>query len=235
MSFFKRLFKLPGPRDLGMSEVDALQSREFTPDCKGPTWEDWHIKVKQMHPVKYFFLETVKYFFLRKIWWKFFNPIKEFYYFLSSHLIPSRRYHFLDLRQPYNTDHIDHYRYGWADVPEKMLYAMFNLLGEYLHKERPHDLSLHYSREEINKNPGFKAQQDAIDEARAIYHWWTVERKSDYKIYNNLLHEWCEQRTKDKVIAKKIYIEMKDKEEFIENKTDEMVLRLMKIRRTLWT
>ena len=235
MSFFKNLFKLPGPRELGMSDYDALESRDLTPDCTGPTWEDWHEKVKSMYPVRYWLLESAPSWFKEHIWWKISMPMSKFYYKLKCHLVPSYRYHFLDLRQPRNEDDIDHYRYGWRDVPEKMLYAIFNLLGEYLNKENPHDLTDSYSREEIEADAGFKAQQDAIDEARAIYAWWTTERKLDYKKYNGLLSYWSVIRKSNREEADLIFKQMKNQEEYIESKTDEMIARLMKIRRTLWT
>lgn len=235
MSFFKNLFKLPGPRELGMSEYDALESRDFTPDCHGPTWEDWHEKVKSLHPVKYWFLETAYKFLLKNFWWKISMPVSKLRYWLTSHIVPSRRYHLLDLRQPHNADGIDNYRYGWQDVPDKMLYAIFNLLGEYLNKEKPHDLMLYYSKEQIDADAGFKSQQDALDEARSIYFWWNTERKLDYKKYNQLLSDWSSVRKNDRLKSDMLFKQLKEQEDYIENKTDEMILRLMKIRRTLWT
>src|SRR6185369_1844514 len=180
----RKLLKLPSPADLGWSEYNALPSREWTPDCEGPTWEDWHVEVKKLHPIKYFIAETMGDFLRYKIWLRFTRPFTKAHYWFVSHFIPSRRYHMLDLRQEGG------YRYGWNDVPEKMLYAMFNLLGEYLNKEEPHDLTQWHTREEINADAGLKAQQDAIDEARAIYEWWIVGRKTEQHNHDQMQHLW---------------------------------------------
>lgn len=235
MSFLKKLFRLPGPRELGMSNCNALQSREFTPDCDGPTWEDWHVKVKELHPIKYFFLETLKSFFLKNIWWNISVPLEKIWYYLVSHFVPSKRYHFLDLRQPYNKDGIDNYRYGWSDVPDKMLYALFNLLGEYLNKEKPHDLTLYYSKEQIEENLSLKDQYSDLEEAREIYFWWTTERKELIKKNNQLLNDWSDIRLTDRQKADSLLAQLTQQEELLENKTDEMLARLLKIRRSLWT
>lgn len=238
MLFLRKLLKLPSPVDLGWSEDDALQLREFTPDCKGYTWEDWHVEVKKRHPVKYFIAETLGYFLKYKIWMRLSKPFKDTHYWLVSHLIPSRRYHMLDLRQPCNEDKIDCYRYGWNDVPEKMLYAMFNLLKEYF-REEPYDLTTNYSLEEINADAGMKIQHESLQEAKDILHWWEVTRKEDYKKYYQMLHEWSILRTNKETRqngeADKAFQEMHEFEANMEKTTDEMIGRLMKIRRNLWT
>jgi hypothetical protein len=116
-----------------------------------------------------------------------------------------------------------------------MLYAMFNLLGEYLNEEHPHDLTQWYTREQIEADAGYKAQQDAIDEARAIYHWWTVTKQEDEKAHTDMLSTWhTAKKAKDPKVEE--YWELMHKMEADnEAKTDEMIARLMKIRRTLWT
>lgn len=235
MSFMKKLFTLPGPRELGMSKYDALQSKSLSPDAQGPTWEDWHAKVKELYPIKYWFLETVRNFITYNVWWKISKPIAKLYHFLVSHIIPSRKYHLLDLRQPYNEDYIDHYRYGWIDVPEKMLYALFNLLGDYLNKESPVDLTEYYSKEHIESDPSLKQQYNNLCEAKAIYMWWTTERKLAYKEYYDLLHQWSSVRKENKTFAEELFVKLTNKESAIEEKTEEMIARLMKIRKSLWT
>ncbi len=229
MFFLKRIFKLPSPKDLNMSPYNALPCRAFTPDCDGPTWEDWEEKVKKMHPVKFWFSKTLDDFLEYKLWIPFTRPIIKFYDYIVYNFVPSKKYHLLDLRQPKNKYNVDNYKYGWRDVPDKMLYAMFNLLGDYLNKEKPHDLTKFYSRDQINADAGLKMQQDALDEAREIYRWWCEDRKIAISEHNALLEKWGDNRN---------YIsldELNEKEKIIDQKTDEMVLRLIKIRRTLWT
>lgn len=230
MLFFRKLFKLPTPVDLGWSKYNALESAMFSDEPKGKTWEDWHAHVKEMHPVKYWFAETVPDFVRYHIWLPIVKPIKNTHYWLVSHLVPSRRYHMLDLRQQYKNQAC--YRYGWADVPEKMLYAMFNLLGEYLNKEEPVDLALHYTHEQIEADMYLKAQQEAFEEANAIYYWWTVARHEENAFCDQLFDDYNKAPKEDK---NELRLKWEKQEQAYEDKIDEMVARLMKIRRTLWT
>ena len=241
MLFLRKFLKLPTPRELGWGDYDALPSKEFTPDCDGPTWEDWHVEIKKLHPIKYWIAETFGDFVRYNIWFPIIHPLKDFHYWIVSHLIPSRRFHMLDLRQPIAKGELanhDTYRYGWADVCNKMLYAMFNLLGEYL-KEEPYDLIKDYTLEQINADAGMKIQHECLQEAKDIYQWWRVGRKEEQKIYDDLLARWCDLR-KDKISrdngeADQMFKILKSAENGIEEKTDEMIARLIKIRRNLWT
>lgn len=238
MLYLRRFLKLPSPVDLGWSEYNALEDADWSDEPQGKTWQDWHKTVKKMHPVKYFIAETAADWFRHKIWWPIKHPLSDAKYWFVSHFIPSRRYHMLDLRQPRKAgDVVNHdcYRYGWRDVPEKMLYAMFNLLGEYLNKEKPHDLTQWHTREEIEADAGMKRQQDDIEEARAIYHWWAVEQHQEHARITETRHLWWEAK-KNKLPNKEEYWNLLKKlEEDQETKTDEMIARLMKIRRSLWT
>lgn len=229
MLFFRKLLKLPSPVDLGWSHHNALEDEMFSDHPKGKTWQDWHRTVKKMHPIKYFIAETLADWLRYKIWFSIKRPVSKAYYWFVSHAIPSRRYHMLDLRQEGG------YRYGWRDVPEKMLYAMFNLLGEYLNKEDPTDLTEHYTIEQINNEPNLKAQQDALEEAREIYYWWTVGRKDEKILISVTQDLWWTAKKKKDPIASAHFDLLKKLEAQYEEREDEMVLRLMKIRRTLWT
>lgn len=227
----KKLFAMPGPKDLGKSDSNyALPLREFGAKDDDYCWEDYYKEVKKKFPIKYFFSKELPDFVRFNIWFPIKKPLEIIRYWLVSHFIISRRYHMLDLRQPKG------YRYGWRDVPEKMLYAMFNLLGEYL-KENPYDLTKDYSREQINADVGMKSQQDSLEEARALYQWWNVERILEEEINYKLLHIWHELYTskKSKTKAYKARKILKKSEKEFEDKTDKMIARLMKIRRNLWT
>jgi hypothetical protein len=238
MLFLRKLFKLPSPVDLGWSEYNALEDEDFSDEPKGKTWQDWHRAVKEMHPVKYWIAETFGDFVRYKVWFPIKRPFETAHYWFVSHFVPSRRYHMLDLRQPRKVGdviNLDCYRYGWRDVPEKMLYAMFNLLGEYLNDENPHDLTQWYTREQIEADEGMKKQQADIEEGRAIYQWWTVGRHEEEEMHSKLLHDWCEARRAKASNKEHLWEMLQQYKEYQENKTDEMIARLMKIRRTLWT
>jgi hypothetical protein len=146
----------------------------------------------------------------------------------------------LDLRQPCRKDDInnyDCYRYGWIDVPEKMLFAMFNLLDQFI----KHEIKNLYcpSEEDIIKEPGLQSQRDLYFEILAIHKWWFEERLDLIKNKDKRLHEWCEAR-KDKEKRQNgecdtLFKNMQKHEEDLETKLDEVISRLMKIRRSLWT
>ena len=235
---FRKLFKLPSPVDLGWSKYNALEDEEFSDNPQGKTWQQWHRTVKDMHPVKYFLSETLASFVKRKVYWPIKRPISDAHYWLVSHLVPSRRYHMLDLRQVHHHDR-NHptkcYHYGWVDVPDKMLFALFNLLGEYLTKEKPHDPLEWLSQEKIDADDGLKAQQAHINEARAIHHWWTVERDEQIDHRDRILSMWSAAKKRKDPQKEVLWDMLKELEAKLEAKDDEMVARLMKIRRTLWT
>lgn len=235
MLFFRKLLKLPSPVDLGWSKTNALESAFFSDEPKGKTWEDWHATVKEMHPVKYWCAETAPNFVRYNLWLPVARPVENAHYWLVSHLVPSRRYHMLDLRQSCLKGSQDCYRYGWTDVPEKMLYAMFNLLGEYLNKEEPADLALHYTREQIEADPHFKAQQEAYEEAKAIYYWWTVTRHEETARCDKLFDDYLEARKNKAANRDFLQVSHRTQEKMNEDKVEEMITRLVKIRRTLWT
>jgi hypothetical protein len=227
MLFLRKLFKLPTPIDLGWSDYNALEDENFSDEPHGKTWQDWHRTVKEMHPVKYWFAETFSDFIKYKLWYPIWVPMDRAYYWFVSHVIPSRRYHMLDLRQE------NGYRYGWQDVPEKMLYAMFNLLGEYLNKENPMKW---YDSEESYNDPAIKEQIALINEAKEIYHWWTVGREEEALKIDELTSLWCRAKENTDKIGRELYWkELAELKKNRDAKEDEMVLRLMKIRRSLWT
>lgn len=229
MKIIKNLFKLPSPVELGWSKYNALESRDFPNDPPGRSWEEWHETVKSMHPIKYFFVKTLTFWFTVNIW----NKLKDFKYWIVSYIIPSRRFHFLDLRQPQGV--CDSYQWGWTDVDSKMLYAMFNLLGEYLNKEDPADLTDYYSLEEIEAELNLKRQHENLVEAKIIYNWWTAERKEDYKVMDDLLMAWVEARRNKSPNVEYLWQLHKQCDEEFDKKEEEMLIRLIKIRKSLWT
>lgn len=235
MLFLRKLLKLPTPVDLGWSKTNALALEDFNHHPDSKTWEDWHRTVKEMHPIRYWIAETaadeIRYSVI-----SFFRPLETLRYWFVSHFIPSRRYHMLDLRQPrMKGDKNSGYRYGWQDVPEKMLYAMFNLLGEYLNKEQPVDLTLYYTHEQIEDDPHLKAQQKVFEEANSIYYWWTKTRHEENAHCDKLLNDWYEAHKNKEDSKDELHTLLENQEKLNEEKIDEMISRLVKIRRNLWT
>jgi hypothetical protein len=227
--FLSKIFKLPSPIDLGHSKNDSLPMRMFTDDVNVYTWEDWREEVKKLHPIKYFFAETLESWISRKI----IRPFKDKYYWLVSHLIPSRRYHILDLRQSASNLEPDYYRYGWTDVDQRMLYAMFNLLNDYVDNELSF---LHFpSKQEVEENESLKYQREVILEIKTIYSWWNIERKIKARELAAKLDAWYIAKQNRKPNANQLHELHRKLEVEFDQKEEEMTIRLMKIRKNLWS
>lgn len=192
------------------------------------TWEDWEVKMRKEHPVRYFFAETLPFEFRMRIK----NPVRDAWYWIKCHLLPSYCYHKLDLRQPKREDGQD-YKYGWIDSDTKMLYAMFNILNLFVKDEMPN----YYcpSEEEVQKDPNLLRQRHVYLEAKALHYWWNVERPRQNKRYSELLHNWSEAKKSGNPEEHRFWVDLHKFEEAQEVKEDEMVGRLLNIRRSLWT
>lgn len=186
----------------------ALPSRSFSFNNDNEyCWEDWHEETKAKCPVRYWLQETVPTFFRRK-WFK----ISNVWYWIRTHTY--NRYHILDLRS--NTSY--QYRWGWIDSDSKMMLACFNLLKEYIEKEKPFEIIDWSDNPEIEK------------EIKDLYNWWMIGREHERKEYDTF---W------DKRDFKETTEEERDAhwkaEDELDKKDDEMLLRLIKIRNYLWT
>ena len=234
LDFFKKIFKFPSPKELGLSKSNYLPLRKLTPEVDSFSWEDYDDYIKNNYPIKYFLLETIFNFIKYKIYYKIYFPIHKVYYFLICHIFNSKKYHLLDLRQPNNERSVDHYRYGWIDIPEKILYANFNLLKEFI--ENSNNINFeNFSEEELKNDPGIRQQKFVLDEAREIYTWWKVERKKDLYIIENLYNDYLNAtNSKNMILKNEINSIIKAKESSVDYKTDDMLQRLLKIRKGLW-
>jgi len=150
----------------------------------------------------------------------------------------------LDLRQPKSKDgyDVDDYKYGWRDTSERMLYAMFNLLDDFV----KHELSDLYCPTEkqikdAENDPLEWTQQSLIDqkdfyfEILAIHKWWTHDRKIEYKAFEDMRSQWSKAKRSRAANSEELWNKTNIMEKEFERKTDEMISRLMKIRRNLWT
>jgi hypothetical protein len=228
-----KIFHLPSPKELGWtdSEYNALPMSMF--QKKGdttPNWEDWEEKVRKEYPVRYFLSEILPRWFRARI----LRPIKDAWYWTVCHLLPKRRYHLLDLRQPeHKEEGFPAYKYGWIDSDTKILYALFNILNQFVESEVPHWYCP--SEEDVQADAHLLYQRNNWLETKAIHYWWNVERVRQMKERTDLLHEWSEARKADAPETHKLWDELHKAEKAQEDKEDEMIARLLKIRRSLWT
>ena len=207
---WKDLFRLPSRRDLGMSNRG---SRKFSDITGVSAYED---KLNELYPVRYFLAYTLPKFVQRKI----IRNLSDFHYYIKCHVIPSHRFHILDLRQPHSkVNDIDYYSHGWMDVSDRMLLANFTLLSHFVEGEL--DSVQCPSLEEIAAKEG--DEKTFLLESRKeyfeivdLYRWW----KEDRKIEAVQVKKAMKEDSKRWIVLDKLF---NDKEE-------EMLIRLIKIR-----
>lgn len=225
-----KIFKLPSPRELGWTHIkyNALPMRSFTHSSDKHTWEDWEELMKKEYPIRYFLAETLPVIFSRIL-----RYLKNIVYWIACHTLPSFKYHYLDLRQPGNKEYgIDPYKYGWIDSDSQILYAIFNIFNSFMKKEGPYWYCP--SEEDVQKEPYLLDQRNIWLEAKAIHYWWNVERLRQHKKCEDELLLWHEARKKGdvtKISSSTLFKLEKERDD----KEDEMLVRLLKIRRYLWT
>lgn len=238
---WKKIFRFPGPKEFGMSKHNhSMPIRDFPPHDGRPCWEDYEDKLQELYPVRFFFAYTARNFFRYKCWFPMTRPIKNSYYWLQCHMLPSYRFHMLDLRQPKSTiSSIDNYRYGFREVADRMLLANFSLLNEFIEKSAPHcptEADIANTPVEAGRNHLIR-QKDSYLEMMAIYTWWNIERKVAAKEIVEMRDSWWNfhktEPSSDKTeMAHKYLLAI---EERFTSKEDEMLIRLMKIRQSFWT
>lgn len=153
---------------------------------------------------------TVKDFFRYTIWGDFKRGgIRGAYHWVRCHVW--NRYHVLDLRKP------GVYDWGWIDRDFAMWLACFNLLVEYVEKETPFEV-VNWDWNPEHANAG--------KEIRELYEWWKRGRKAEQDELHAMDHGNYNGP------AWQAWMKRHDE---LEAKDDEMLDRLMKVRRYLWT
>jgi hypothetical protein len=254
MIYFSKFFRIPGPKDLGMSDSNnAMAMEDFRNNDEEYTWEQYEAKIAELFPIRFFFLHTVAY-ALKYFWWDVSKPFKAAYKWFKCHFIPAHKYHWLDLRTPKDVPAYARYRYGWMDTDHRMEHALFNLLTDFVEKELPNSYCFVPSEEDAAKDDGvdcnymgFKKQLADHKEYMEIYNWWKVDRHKEHAEYEKALDTWHEahlgksqsiksrvERRKDSQL-KELSSRVDELETRNNNKTTDMMIRLIKIRYVMWT
>lgn len=158
----------------------------------------------------------------RNIWEKIrrWEPL----YWLRTHTI--NRYHIVDCRN-------DEYRWGWCDASELILYAPFAVLVRFMEKEFPGMV---------------KWEPEVEKELWALYNWWKTGRRAHHDEISALFdkghggfyftpcadrpgYQELHSRVKDQAAID----EWNRRNSEPEEKDQEMLLRLVKIRGQMWT
>lgn len=156
------------------------------------------------------------------------------------------RYHIV------NVSGIDGYKWGWIDRDHVLLYASFVILSDFVEKEDPtvglRTLADYMCKcddpeccsHDNDKNcmlAATKAQIEREKEIRAIYDWWKVERPRDHEECRNIL-DGVEVKFGDdgvRLSDEKKSHSWYEREQELHKKDEEMLIRLAKIRQSLWT
>lgn len=221
---FWRWLSPPGPKKMGKSDHNALPSRLFGSKPGAYTWEDWHEDAARDYAVRYF-LTTTLLRFLTYYW----RRVTDAVYWVKCKTLPSYRFHLIDIRNP--GPGIE-YTHGFRDKPQTMLWACFVLLREYIEKEEPVNPREAWPDEALNEEP-LLSQQRTYDEAKALYDWWMVGRVEEEKAEDACYKHYCSRKgMPDEEEARQAWF---DSSAHTDAREQEMLLRLVAIRESLWT
>lgn len=203
---FKFLQPLPYPKYVLWDELDKVDS-----------------DMKKTYPYRYFFQNTLSNFIRHKI----FGPFKDLWYWVRCHTFT--RYHMLDLRSNVG----EKYKYGWCEPDQKILLACFNLLRYYVEKQD----GLAYLNRTPENDEWLKTatleekevdlkQKQKYQEIKDLYDWWMnvrmVEREQLRSFY-------------DKELLDNKGLSYYHREMALDEKDQEMLMKLISLRYYLWT
>ena len=230
---FKKLWhryvELPTVVELGVAKNEALPSEMFHHEDNDYTWEKHYRVMKMRYPFRYWLNQTLPTYF-----WPVKRYIADAWYWLQCHLLPSYKFHLIDIRQPKDGSDPHPYRSGWIDSDNKMLLAIFKILCDHVEGEEPLNVRTAYTPEQIVEY-GLEDQAEHYDELMTLYNWWKVgrakhlqsindiaaiasaARKNKDKKYNALMQSWID--------ADNLYQEIEE----------EMLIRVILIRKGMWT
>jgi hypothetical protein len=169
--------------------------------------------------IQNFFYETNKFLFRNR-----------FSYWVLCHTVPSFKFHLIDIRDK-------DYRYGWIDRDHAMFLACFKLLREVVEGE---NIFEHTVWEDVPE----------LCEIKKIYEWWMKGREEEHAACEELrdsippiefhvdelengFSRWATEREAALQHPNwEKWVQMTDE---LAKKDDEMLLRLVQLRRYLWT
>jgi len=219
---------LPTPQDLGYNS--SLPIRGFNSNNEY-TWEDYNEYIEKNYPIRNWLFNIVPMWFSVNIS----KNVSEFFYRIRSNI--DKKYHLLDLRQPGK----EGYKYGWVDSDTQMLYANFNILVNFVEKElkEPLDEMIKFHKEISEKEQESDQWYKAYLEIKELYNYWKIDRAIKEKEEQDSLSAWYEKfkdyKNRNNVECDKLSDEHRKLEVEFEEKETEMLLRLIKVRKFMWT
>lgn len=238
MKFIKKFLSLPSPIELNKSSSNSLPIRFFDNDENSYTWSDYREEMKNDYPIRYFLNYTLISFFKLNI-----NKISNIWYWIRCHTY--NKYHLIDIGQP-ETNTNDDYKWGWIDEDHQLLLACFNILKK--HVECRNSSEFNYSAtlegaetikkrmiEEGSSEEEAEAWAFPLREMYEINKYWTIDRKKADRKKSDLLTTWHDSRRDKKPGVEEAWNALKIAEQEFDDKEIEMLIRLIKIRKNMWT
>lgn len=231
ISWIRNSFHLPEPSELGWSDHNALGSRDFTPFQPGKTWEDWNEHVKQLMPVRYFMLHTIPF-----AWYPWQGKLRRAWYWMQCHTMKKHRWHLFDLR---GVDPLSDYTHGYIDPSTLMEIAAWGALRRYVENGKP-KLFTEEELAESESDPDWKAsaleQNARRKECFDLHAWWMTGRAEEsakeealYKAVDDAKRAGDAQAYREATIPWIAYTVWREKH------AEDQLLRLVKLRQSLWT
>jgi len=186
-------------------------------------------------------------------WWeKLWYPVRRFLlevpYWIKSHTY--RQWHMIDIRSKHD---VHRYSYGWIDADNRMLLACMKIFCHYVEEELDpkHDTMGRISLRKYMQEPGVDEYGSDISpwneyykEVEEIYNWWVVNRPGkaalmqkesegfDITWSTNADGTFNLDTTESVPGSKERLRELRDQ---LESDEAAMLLRLMAVRKGMWT
>jgi len=190
-------------------------------------WEKWEKENKSNYPIRFFFLETAPTFISSNWRWWISEPIYNFkckyivkYHHIKIDVDRFMKYHKASFRN-----------YHWIDSDGLILYGMFQILVDFMEEEA-----------DIVDWSADPDHQRVYNELRKLYKWWTEDRPNRDDSYPDSEDFGVEDIFGDNASKQpgyKAWRDACDEKEKIDREYDledtEMLIRLITIRRYMWT
>lgn len=210
--------------------LDIISSKVFPKPLAASSneWREWENEARGRHPILYKLLEDLPFYISCKWQWLITNPIYNVKckYFKKYHHIKIDVTRFYE---PYGKKSLR--KYHWTDSDSLILDGMFQLLVDFIEKESD---TIDWS--------GSPETQKAYDEMQELYVWWTETRLNiddacpsweDYgvnDIFDDDAHKLPGYQSWRNACA-----EWDDRERERDVEETEMLIRLITIRKFLWS
>lgn len=198
------------------------------PDSSGSAgWKRWEKKTKSNHPIKYFLLDTAPTFIGYKwTWW-----IKDPIYHLKCKYILKYHHIKIDVDRFMNDNNSSFRNYYWIDSDGQILYAMFQILVDFMEQEA-----------DIVDWDASPKHQEIFEELTKLYKWWTedrLNRDDSYPSSEDFGVKDIFGKNASKQLGYRAWRDACDEKEKrdceYELEDTEMLIRLITIRRYMWT